>query len=91
MCLIKNSIQGKYYRKYVVSPDGREGSATIHQDICLYASILEPGSAIAYQIQPGRYGWLQIAQGIATLNGERFGQATGCKSTVREILKLAPM
>ncbi len=75
--------------RLIVSPDGREGSATIHQDVCLYASILEPGDAIAYQIQPGRYGWLQIAQGIATLNGESLRAGDGVQINGAEKLEIS--
>ncbi len=53
----------------VISPDGREGSATIHQDAEVYRIRLQPGQTVTHELNSGRGVWLQIAQGKLTLNG----------------------
>jgi len=52
----------------VISPDGRDGSATIHQDADIYRIRLAPGQSVAHELAPGRGAWLQVAQGALTLN-----------------------
>lgn len=58
--------QGKL--RLVASPEGREGSVTVHQDVNLYAAVLEKGDRISYTLQPNRHVWLQVAKGNAILN-----------------------
>lgn len=53
----------------VISPDGREGSATIHQDAEVYRLRLQPGETVMHELKPGRGAWLQIAEGALALNG----------------------
>lgn len=61
----------------VVAPDGQDGAITIHQDVRLYTALLEPGDTIAYTIQSHRYGWIQIAQGSAIVNGQLLQAGDG--------------
>ena len=53
----------------VISRDGRDGSATIHQDAEIYRIRLEPGQTVTHQVKPGRGVWLHIAEGALTLDG----------------------
>jgi redox-sensitive bicupin YhaK (pirin superfamily) len=73
----------------IAAKDGREGAVTIYQDVDLYTSILEPGDVINYHVQPHRYAWLQIAQGIANLNGEELKAGDGVQLTGEELLKIS--
>jgi redox-sensitive bicupin YhaK (pirin superfamily) len=61
----------------VVSRDGREGSVRIHQDVTLFAGLLEPGDALNQPLDPGRYAWLQVVRGDLELNGARLGPGDG--------------
>ncbi len=54
----------------VGSRDGRGGSLTIHQDINVVASILEPGTQLDYHFESGRRGYLQIVDGTLTFGDE---------------------
>src|SRR5439155_22931733 len=60
--------------RLVASRDGREGSATIHQDANLFAALLDAGQGLEYTLRQGRSAWLQIASGAVTLNGHRLGE-----------------
>lgn len=53
----------------VISRDGRDGSATIHQDADIYRVRLQPGQSITHDLRAGRGVWLQIAEGAGTLIG----------------------
>jgi len=55
--------------RLVASPDAREGSIRIHQDVDLYASRLDGGESVSHRLRPGRHAWLQLARGRCTLNG----------------------
>jgi redox-sensitive bicupin YhaK (pirin superfamily) len=56
----------------VGSRDGRDGSVTIHQDINLYSSSLDESHTIDINLDAARRGFLQIARGSVTLNGEEL-------------------
>ena len=47
----------------VISPDGREGSATIHQDTDVYRLRLKAGETARHDLSPGRGLWLQLISG----------------------------
>ena len=55
--------------RLVASPDGADGSVTIHQDVRLYASLLSEDQDVVHAFEPQRYGWLHLARGAATVNG----------------------
>jgi redox-sensitive bicupin YhaK (pirin superfamily) len=63
--------------KLIASSDGREGSVSIHQDVNLFASMLEIGEEAKHEMNPVRYGWLQIARGAVEVNGEQAKQGDG--------------
>src|SRR5438445_4570070 len=49
--------------RLVASPDGADGSLTIHQDARLYLSSLLPGQEVSHKIEPGRAAWVQVLRG----------------------------
>lgn len=53
----------------VISTDGRDSSATIHQDADIYRIRLKPGQTVTHELKAGCGAWLQIAEGALTLNG----------------------
>jgi quercetin 2,3-dioxygenase len=56
--------------RLILSPDGRDGSLTIHQDAAIYASVLQEGEAVTHTLKPGRKAWLQVVRGSLDLNGQ---------------------
>ncbi len=52
----------------VISPDGRDGSATIHQDAEVYRLRIAPGETVTHELSDGRGLWLQVMRGSLTLN-----------------------
>ena len=63
--------------RLIASSDGSQGSVTVHQDIGLYASILDQGATVQHSMPATRYGWLQVARGVVDLNGERVERGDG--------------
>lgn len=55
--------------RLVAARDGREGAVTVHQDVELYASVLEPGDRVSHHLQRDRHAWVQVVRGAITLNG----------------------
>jgi redox-sensitive bicupin YhaK (pirin superfamily) len=62
--------------RLVASHDGRDGSLTIHQDVDLYTTTLRD-SSVTFDFRPNRYGWLQVARGFITLNGQELRAGDG--------------
>lgn len=63
--------------RVIASPDGKDGSVSIHQDAKLYASLLEPGQEVKHELGRGRHAWLQVAKGAVELNGQKLKQGDG--------------
>jgi redox-sensitive bicupin YhaK (pirin superfamily) len=64
----------------VISPDGRDGSATIHQDAEVYRVLLKPGQSVSHALRPGRGAWLQMATGKAELHGLMLREGDGAST-----------
>jgi redox-sensitive bicupin YhaK (pirin superfamily) len=63
--------------RLIASPDGRDGSVTVHQDVAVYTAILKAGEKVALDLAPGRHAWLQVPTGGVKLNGKDLGTADG--------------
>jgi hypothetical protein len=63
--------------RLLVSPDGREDSLVIHQDVNLYASILDQDVAITHTFDEGHSGWIQIVDGEVEINSETLKAGDG--------------
>lgn len=57
--------------RIVGSRDGRDGSLTIHQDVSLSSTVLDPGSEIDYKFD-GRHGFLQVVRGKVEIDAEQL-------------------
>ena len=53
----------------VISSDGREGSATIHQDADIYRVRLEKDASTEHEVRSGRGAWFQLISGTVNANG----------------------
>ncbi len=61
----------------IVSPTGREGSISIHQEVDLYASVVDPGATLMHQIADGRRAWVQVVSGAVDVNGHPLKEGDG--------------
>jgi quercetin 2,3-dioxygenase len=72
--------------RLVASKDGREGSVTVHQDLSLYAGLLEAGETAKLPLAAGRAAWVQVVRGRARVNGQSLGEGDGAAITAEAAL-----
>lgn len=63
--------------RLIASRDGRDDSITVHQDVDLYASILQPGNDLEHPIADSRKVFVQIISGEITVNGQSVSAGDG--------------
>ncbi|HKR15627.1 MAG TPA: pirin family protein [Pyrinomonadaceae bacterium] len=63
--------------RLIAASDGRDGSVTVRQDVNVYASLLDAGQTVTAAMDQTRYGWIQVARGAVSVNGERGEQGDG--------------
>ncbi|MBK5293628.1 MAG: pirin family protein [Acidobacteriia bacterium] len=61
----------------IASPDGREESLRMEQDVNLYASVLDRDQQVELVLTPARYAWLQVARGSVSLNAMDLAEGDG--------------
>jgi redox-sensitive bicupin YhaK (pirin superfamily) len=71
----KPLAEGKLF--LAASKAGREGSITLNQDVDLYIAKPKQGTRLNLSLRPGRKGWLQLASGELTLNGQKISRGDG--------------
>ncbi len=70
----------------IASPDGAEGSTTIHQDARVYATNLAEDERVRHPLASGRKGWVQVTRGRLAVNGrDREAGAGAAVAEEREI------
>jgi len=67
--------------RLVASPDGRDGSVTIHQDAFVYAALLDGADRATHKLRPGRRAYLHVARGKLTANGQPLETGDALKAT----------
>jgi len=73
----------------VGSRDGREGSVTIHQDVDLYASVLEEGKDLSLDLQNDRKVFVQLVDGNITVNGQALSTGDGAQVQDERALRIS--
>lgn len=59
----------------VAAPDATDGALTVHQDVRVYVTLLEPGESVRHILGSGRCAWAQVTRGVIALN--EIGMAAG--------------
>jgi len=62
--------------RLVASPDARDGSVTLRQDVEIYSGLLD-GAPVSHDFGPNRHGWVQVARGSVELNGQTLQAGDG--------------
>jgi len=63
--------------RLVASPDGRDRSLSIHQDVEVFLASLDEGRQVAHELEPGRYAWLQVLRGAVQVNNLALAAGDG--------------
>lgn len=75
--------------RLIGSRNGRDGSLTIHQDVDLFASVLENGNAISHVLHGGRKAFVQVVQGQITVNGHQLSVGDGAQLEDEDALQIS--
>jgi quercetin 2,3-dioxygenase len=67
--------------RLVAAPDGREGSVTVHQDAYLYSTLLDGVDRVTHSLAPGRRGYVHVARGKLSVNGQPLEAGDALKAT----------
>lgn len=62
-------------RQLVLSPDARDGSLKVYQDMTLSRWALKPQEQSVYQVPAGRRVWIQVVRGEVEINGQSAGES----------------
>jgi quercetin 2,3-dioxygenase len=66
--------------RLLASPDGRDGSVTIHQDALLYAALLDGTDRVVHRMRPVRRAYVHVARGRLTANGQALEAGDALKA-----------
>lgn len=73
----KFDLQNATGQLQLIAAHGKNGAVTVHQDMNLYAGILESGDRISYSLKPQRHAWIQVARGAVSVNGISLDTSDG--------------
>jgi redox-sensitive bicupin YhaK (pirin superfamily) len=84
---IKPSYEQKFFSpeekrgrlRLIASPDGRDGSVTIHQDALLYAALIDAAESVTHTLAAERKAYVHVARGSVLANGQRLGAGDALK------------
>ena len=84
---IAPSYEQKHFRpedkrgrlRLIASPDGRDGSVTIHQDALVYAGLFDGRENASYDLKNER-GYVHVARGRITANGQVLNAGDALKT-----------
>jgi quercetin 2,3-dioxygenase len=65
----------------MISHDGRDGSAVIHQDADVWRVRLAPCQSVAHALAPAHGVWIQVVSGRAAINGTSVAAGDGAAAT----------
>jgi len=66
--------------RLIASPDGADGSVTIHQDARIYATLLDGAERASHALAPGRKAYVHVVRGALTVNGTPLGAGDALKA-----------
>jgi redox-sensitive bicupin YhaK (pirin superfamily) len=75
--------------RLIASRDGGDGSVTIHQDVSIYLTVLDPGQQVVHRLSADRHAWVHVARGRVGLNGHGLAAGDGAAVSDEESLTIA--
>jgi redox-sensitive bicupin YhaK (pirin superfamily) len=66
--------------RLIASPDGAEGSVSIHQDARVYAGLFDGAERAEHALARGRKGYVHLARGALSVNGQVLGAGDALKT-----------
>ena len=72
----------------VASRGGRDGSVSLHQDVDLYAALLDGTDCAEFALRSDRQAWIQVARGEVRVNGQVLMEGDGLAIDEPGLLRL---
>lgn len=72
----------------VASPDGRDGSVTIHADATLYAGLFDGAESAELALDPARRTYVHVVRGSVDVNDERATAGDAVLLDAEEVLRI---
>ncbi|MEO5735629.1 MAG: pirin family protein [Rubrivivax sp.] len=75
--------------RLVASPDGRDGSVTVHADASIRAGLIDGDERVEQPLQPERMAWVQVMRGSVDVNGQPLQTGDGARIESESAVVLA--
>ena len=75
--------------RLIASPDGRDGSVTIHADASISAALVDADERVERALDPLRKTYVHVARGSVDVNGERLDAGDALGLTDERVLKIS--
>jgi len=72
--------------RLIASADGADGSVHIHQEARVYAGLFDGAERATLTLERGRLGYVHVARGAVSVNGERLEAGDALKTDDAEII-----
>jgi len=74
--------------RVVASPDGRDGSVTVHSDALLHAGLFDKGESAELPLREGRHAWVHVARGKVRIDGKELTAGDGAAVSEQASVKI---
>jgi hypothetical protein len=75
--------------RLVGSPDGRDGSIVIYQNVMLFAALLDEGQTVEHALAPKRKAWVQVVRGSIRIGADELTAGDGAAIDGEPAVRLA--
>ena len=75
--------------RLIASPDGNNGSVTIHADARVFAALVDQAETCSHQLNANRAAYVHVARGSVTVNGEILNAGDAAMITDEELITLS--
>jgi redox-sensitive bicupin YhaK (pirin superfamily) len=73
----------------IISPDGKEASLSVYQDVKVYAGLFNGIESTELDIGSNRYAYVHVARGNLDINGTRLDEGDGVRIREERALRFA--
>ncbi|HEX6703568.1 MAG TPA: pirin family protein [Albitalea sp.] len=74
--------------RLVASPDGRDGSVTLHADAAMYAGLLDGSESAEIKLDPSRKAYVHVVRGSVNANGKPLAAGDAALLSEESVLRL---
>jgi redox-sensitive bicupin YhaK (pirin superfamily) len=72
--------------RLIASPDGRDGSVTVHQEASVHAGLFDAAERAALSLAAGRKGYVHVVRGTIKVNGQRLSAGDALKTDAGNVV-----